>query len=78
MNTTATFTTYNFDMMMGNQDVTVIDNPYEKKITGARLGYFSGIRDMAVRTDFDYSPVHNHDIKMGISVIHHTFKPELL
>lgn len=75
MNTTATFTTYNFDMMMGNQDITVIDNPYEEKITGARLGYFSGIRDLAIRTDFDYSPAHNHDIKMGVSAIHHTFKP---
>jgi hypothetical protein len=75
MNTTATFTTYQFDMMMGNRDITVVNNPYEEKITGAQLGYFSGIKDWAIRTDFDYTPAHNHDIKLGISATHHTFKP---
>jgi outer membrane cobalamin receptor len=75
MNATVSFTNYRFDMMMGNRDVTVVNQPFEEKISGASLGYFSGISDMSYKADFDYTPASNHDVKFGLSAIQHVFKP---
>jgi outer membrane receptor for ferrienterochelin and colicin len=40
-----------------------------------KLNYFSGITDVAVKTDYDWFPNSNHHVKMGAQFIYHTFKP---
>ena len=37
--------------------------------------YGSGINDLAFSTDFDFLPVPNHYIRLGMSYIYHTFSP---
>lgn len=75
MNATATFTNYDFNMMMGSEDKTVINTPPEVKIESANLGYHSGINDFALKADFDYSPSFNHEMKFGAVVTRHIFRP---
>lgn len=38
--------------------------------------YFSGIKDLGYRLEFDYMPVYNHYMRFGTSLLHHTFSPE--
>ena len=38
--------------------------------------YGSGITDVGARTDFDYTPDHNHYIRYGATLINHFFRPE--
>lgn len=38
--------------------------------------YGSGIRDIGYRLEFDYTPVNNHFIRFGTSMLHHRFLPE--
>lgn len=38
--------------------------------------YGSGIRDIGYRLEFDYTPVNNHFIRFGTSLLHHRFRPE--
>lgn len=40
-----------------------------------KLEYLSGIEDFSLKTDFDYLPNPDHYIRLGASVIHHTFTP---
>jgi len=37
--------------------------------------YLSGIEDLALKIDMDYSPLPSHNIKFGASGIYHVFKP---
>lgn len=39
------------------------------------LAYKSGIVDYGIKSDFDFSPHPNHDIKFGVGYIYHTFRP---
>ena len=43
----------------------------------SKLTYRSGIRDWTVKTDFDYTPNVNHDIKFGTAYTYHTFTPDV-
>ena len=38
--------------------------------------YGSGITDVGVRSDFDFTPAHNNYIRFGASLINHYFRPE--
>lgn len=38
--------------------------------------YGSGITDLGIRSDFDFTPAHNHYIRFGASLINHYFRPE--
>ena len=42
------------------------------------LAYNSGIRDIGVKTDFDYTPSPRHLVKFGAEYLLHTFIPERL
>lgn len=75
MNTTASFTRYRFDMKLGNTSEVTQKNPDSYKFTEMSLGYKSGIVDYGIKSDFDFSPHPNHDIKFGIGYIFHTFRP---
>ncbi len=72
-NVTATFSKYQFDIF----------NRYEEEVTGEdgtetetyEYQYLSGIRDFAMKADFDYDPHPNHKFKTGVSATAHQFKP---
>lgn len=48
---------------------------YEKNKTNSSV-YGSGIEDVGLRTDFDFSPYNNHYIRFGSSFLNHLFHPE--
>ena len=75
MNTTASYTRYRFDMLVGNE------NKYKPAADSAfvgtdmKIGYRSGISDYAIRMDFDYSSLPGQDVKFGAGYMNHTFRP---
>ncbi|HRZ95989.1 MAG TPA: TonB-dependent receptor plug domain-containing protein [Paludibacter sp.] len=75
LNTSATFTNYKFNTTMGNEFKTEISEPNQITEKKYLLNYFSGITDYGLKTDFDYSPSPNHDVKFGSSITYHIFKP---
>jgi hypothetical protein len=75
MNTTATFTRYRFDMLLGVKESEQTSNPPVKTSSDVSLGYNSGIRDVGLKTDFDYSLTPTQDLKFGINYSNHTFRP---
>ncbi len=71
LNTTATFSNYDFDVSSGF--ASEYSNPeLNEEIS---IDYDSGIRDYALKLDFDYLPSPDHYIKFGTSVIQHNFNP---
>jgi len=68
-NTTLTFSRYEFDL--GARDFSG-DNEESQEF---KLGYLSGIDDVAAKIDFDYVPNPSHFIRFGAGIINHTFKP---
>ncbi len=80
MNITGSFTRYRFDIGMGidNYAEYDYDEVFFHEEESVEMNYKSGIRDYAIRADFDYSPDPNHSIKFGGSMIHHVFTPEVL
>lgn len=71
LNTTATYSNYVFD----------VDNSFGEEWNDEALNesisinYDSGIKDIALKFDFDYLPVPDHFIRFGINAIHHDFNP---
>lgn len=75
MNTTATFTRYRFDMNIQFQEKLTQYNPPFKYNATQELGYLSGISDYAIKSDFDYAPNPDHEIKFGGAYTNHAFRP---
>lgn len=74
LNTTATYSNYKFDIGFNSfSDIT--DSDGEKTKESFEVGYYSGIRDWAVKSDFTYIPNPKHHIKFGIGDTYHTFSP---
>lgn len=72
-NLTATHSRYRFDVFRNFEEV--IKSPTEVEKTFAKDEYRSGIRDFAIKLDFDWLPQHNHYIRFGSNVILHQFSP---
>ena len=73
-NTTVSFNRYKMVMNAGAAE-TEIENGV-KSTNRYHLNYHSGIRDLGIRTDFDYNPSPRHLVKFGTEYIWHTFIPE--
>jgi outer membrane receptor for ferrienterochelin and colicin len=73
VNYTFTYSRYNFDLF----------SEYEQEVSGAGTSekrfyaerYFSGIRDLAAKADFEYVPNPDHYIRFGGNAILHRFSP---
>ena len=72
-NTTATYSRYRFDIF-GKYNETISGPGYEEE-NFYNDQYISGIRDFALKIDFDYLPNPNHYIKFGGQAIQHLFTP---
>jgi len=75
MNTTAAYTRYRFDLGVGTQSTSIVNEPPSTSSESINLGYNSGIEDFSGKVDFDWAPNHNHDIKFGANYTYHTFRP---
>lgn len=63
-NTTAVYNDYNFNFNATQESF--------------EIGLSSGIRDITLKTDFDYYPLPNHKLKFGGLVTYHKFVPNVV
>lgn len=83
-NATLVYSRYSSDIDAKTKEktqLTITDVKTKEKTTQINQGngetnYSSGIRDIGYRLEFDYTPVNNHYIRFGTSLLHHTFRPE--
>jgi len=75
MNTTATYSRYRFNMLLGNTEEVTVKNPASYSFEKMSVGYNSGIEDMGLKVDFDYSPNTANEVKFGANYTNHAFKP---
>ncbi|MEJ0030120.1 MAG: TonB-dependent receptor [Bacteroidota bacterium] len=64
-NLTATYSRYRFNVYSSEQD----DGDVYK------TNYYSGIRDWALKLDYEFMPTPNHYIRYGVGAIAHKFSP---
>lgn len=70
-NTSLTYSRYNLNLAFSNEiNDKVLD---EKDEIG--FSYDAGVRDVALKLDFDYYPNPNHFIRFGVSAVQHEFIP---
>ena len=72
-NVTATFSKYNFNTAAESED-TFSDGGMTTT-DGFNLSYDSGIKDYALKADFDFVPNPDHFIRFGANYINHEFDP---
>ncbi|MEQ9100179.1 MAG: TonB-dependent receptor [Imperialibacter sp.] len=75
-NVTATYSKYQFDIFQEYYNKTT--TPTETTEDSGATRYFSGIQDLALKTDFEFTPHVDHQLRAGASAIHHTFNPGIL
>ncbi|MBR4340815.1 MAG: TonB-dependent receptor [Bacteroidales bacterium] len=76
MNITGAYTRYRNNISMGAEEHDWSDE--WDSYYSIDMSYKSGIRDLIVRSDFDYAPNPDHAIKFGGAFIHHIFTPEVM
>lgn len=72
MNLTGSYTQYRNRVSLGIISEG-LDDYFEEE-----MSYNSGIRDIALKADFDYQPVPDHSVKFGGGMVHHIFRPEVI
>jgi hypothetical protein len=77
MNTTLTYTRYQFDVG-STQENRYKDNNGQQRDEKYSLNYLSNIQDISAKLDFDYVPNPNHYIRFGGQAIRHQFRPGAL
>lgn len=69
MNVTTLFSDFRFF-------VEQLQNSYSGDNLGvSKQRYYSGIRDVGIKADFDYFPTSSNHIRFGVNAIHHAFYP---
>ena len=74
MNISAAYTQYN-NLIVGSIEKTL--GPNDPTPSNMEGDYRSGIRDLNLRADFDYSPHPDHSIRFGAYATRHWFIPEV-
>ena len=75
-NVSATYTTYDLNTFLGfNIAWFSFDSQDRALYEEFTIKYGSGIRDLGLHWDVQYNPHPNHDIRSGVSVIHHRYIP---
>ena len=72
-NISGTFSRYQFQIFNQFNDHLIADG--ESTITDEHIKYYSGVRDISIKADFDYLPVPLHNLRFGISSTNHLFTP---
>ena len=76
MNLTGSYTRYRNDISIGEESNT--NYGFMNDYFNMELSYKSGIRDITLKSDFDYQPDPDHSVKFGGSYVHHIFQPEVV
>ncbi|MCX2739597.1 TonB-dependent receptor [Pontibacter anaerobius] len=76
LNTTATYSRYQFDIGMQNESERSWPGGSSK--SKYNLLYLSNIRDYSVKGDLDYLPNPNHYVRFGAQAVTHQFRPGAL
>jgi outer membrane receptor for ferrienterochelin and colicin len=76
LNTTATYSRYNFELFEDSESSTTNTDTGEFTDNSYYAAYNSGIQDYGLRLDFDYYLNNQHAIKFGVNYIYHIFQPE--
>ena len=75
-NTTLSFNRYKMVIDFATEDKGIQDlTPF---LNASLASYRSGIMDLGVRFDFDWTPAPSHLVKFGAEYLHHDFRPETL
>ncbi|MGY3089857.1 hypothetical protein ACVWYF_002905 [Hymenobacter sp. UYAg731] len=74
MNTHLTYTRYQFDVGVTQED-RFTDSNGQAKTDNFALSYLSNIQDISIKSDFDYVPNPNHYVRFGGQYIRHQFRP---
>lgn len=77
-NVTATYSRYRFKVSANSDETYTTTNPDTTIRNYFATQYNSGIRDHAVKIDFDYLPNPDHYIRFGAQMIQHLFTPGVL
>jgi outer membrane receptor for ferrienterochelin and colicin len=77
-NITATYSRYRFSVFSDLQSSHVDKVADKTTREHFNILYTSGIRDFALKADFDFLPTPDHFIKFGIQAIEHFFTPGVL
>ncbi len=72
-NVTATYSRYRFDIFAESEEK--ITTPSSTSKYFYKDQYISGIRDYALKADFDFIPNPSHYVKFGAQAINHLFTP---
>lgn len=75
-NVTATYSRYRFGVYVDQNESTTNSGVTETDYF--HTAYVSGIRDFALKADFDYMPSPDHYIRFGVQAIDHLFTPGVL
>ncbi len=76
LNVTGAYTRYRNRLSVGSEES--YRSPRGQGGNEVEMSYNSGIRDLSLRADFDYSPTPDHAVKFGAVITHHLFTPEVL
>lgn len=76
LNTTATYSRYNFKLFEDSKSFSTDINTGEVTNDSYYAAYNSGIQDYGLRFDFDYYLNNQHAVKFGVNYIYHIFQPE--
>ena len=74
MNLSAAYTQYKNNIVGSVEKLATPSDPNASTVTG---DYNSGIREFALRSDFDFTPTPEHTVKFGASATRHWFTPEV-
>jgi len=72
-NLALTYSNYNYTVKDFQESIIQTDTSTQNKVYSIK--YLSGIRDIAVKADFDFIPAPDHYIKFGINNAFHNFEP---
>jgi hypothetical protein len=72
-NLTATYSRYRFNVFSKEEEVNNNNGGQQQSLY--RTDYYSGIRDWALKLDYDFMPTPAHVIRYGVSGIAHKFSP---
>jgi hypothetical protein len=75
-NVTATYSRYRFGVYADHKESVTTSGATETD--HSHTAYVSGIRDFALKADFDFIPSPDHYIRFGIQAIDHLFTPGVL
>ncbi|WP_019948346.1 TonB-dependent receptor [Hymenobacter aerophilus] len=76
MNTHVSYSKYQFEI--GQENEQRYGGNGQPRTDKYSLRYFSNIRDLSLKTDFDYAPSPDHYIRFGGQYILHSFRPGAL